>query len=342
MKPFGLKIGTIAQRCLLITRFNAMIQFRKPKFVYTPYFKLMKIRTFPILIALFSLTLWSCNDGAVSDESITNSEISTEETNKVSEEATTKVKEILHSVPSPLDMAAILKKSGARYDANFLNKVRNVNEYSSARQQALNLGIYGADLSYASIFNQNQESILYLSCTKKLADGLGLSKAFNDEVIERMEMNVDNRDSLLTIISDTYYNLDSYLKENDRDHISAMIIAAGWIEGLYLGTQIANSSELPSPKLIERIAEQKISLNNLVALVMSYNESGRLDFILDDLQKIEDAYGSISINEAKNTVSEGEDGVTQIGGKTEIVISDQDLKTLTQAVSEIRQGYVQL
>ena len=99
------------------------------------------------------------------------------------------------------------------------------------------------------IFNQNQESILYLSCTKKLADKLGLSKAFNDEVIERMEMNVDNRDSLLTIISDTYYNLDSYLKENDRDHISAMIIAAGWIEGLYLGTQIANSSESPSPKV---------------------------------------------------------------------------------------------
>ncbi len=302
----------------------------------------MKIRSFPIVIAMFSLSLTSCDDGAVTDESITNAEISTEEPDEASEESVTKVKEILHSVPSPLDMAAILKKSGARYDADFLNKVRNVNEYSSARQQALNLGIYGADLSYASIFNQNQESILYLSCTKKLADKLGLSKAFNDEVIERMELNVDNRDSLLTIISDTYYNLDSYLKENDRDHISAMIIAAGWIEGLYLGTQIANSSESPSPKLMERIAEQKISLNNLVALVISYNESGSLDFILEDLKKIEDAYASVSISESKNTLSEGADGVTKISGKTEIVISDEDLNKLTKIVSEIRQGYVQV
>jgi len=302
----------------------------------------MKIRSYSIIIALFSLSLWSCNDGAVNDESITNAEVSVDDSIEPSEESVTKVKEILHSVPSPLDMAAILKKSGAGYEPDFLNKVRNVNEYSSAQQRALNLGVYGADLSYASIFNQNQESILYLSCTKKLADKLGLSKAFNDEVIERMEMNVDNRDSLLTIISDTYYNLDSYLKENDRDHISAMIIAAGWIEGLYLGTQIANSSEEVSPKLMKRIAEQKISLKNLEALVISYNRSGSLDFILDDLKKISEAYSDVSINESKNTVSEAEDGVTQIGGKTEIEISAQDLERLTKTVSEIRQGYVKV
>lgn len=302
----------------------------------------MKIRISTAIIALFSLALWSCTETAVNDESITNAEISTDVTNEASEKTASKVKEILHSVPSPLDMAAILKKSGARYDASLLNKVRNVNDYSSARQQALNLGIYGADLSYSSVFNQNQESILYLSCTKKLADRLGLSKAFNDEVIERMESNVDNRDSLLNIISETYYNLDAYLKENDRDHISAMIIAAGWIEGLYLGTQIAHSSESVSPKLIERIAEQKLSLMSLVDLVMRYNASGSLNFVLDDLKKIENAYANIIINEGNSTVSEDDDGVTEISGKSEITISDQDLENLTTIVSEIRKEYVQV
>ncbi|MEM9051841.1 MAG: hypothetical protein AAGC47_07300, partial [Bacteroidota bacterium] len=142
--------------------------------------------------------------------------------------------------------------------------------------------------------------------------------------------------------SETYYNLDSYLKENDRDHISAMIIASGWIEGLYLGTQIATTSEDPSPKLLERIAEQKISLDNLKNLVDSYNSSGNLQSILDDLAAISEAYGSTSISESENTVTEGDDGVTTIGGKTEIDISDEDLANLTQVVSEIRTSYVQL
>jgi len=302
----------------------------------------MKIRLFTIALTALIITLWSCEDSSVADKSITAS-TANEETNKVkSEQTTKKVKEILHSVPSPLDMASILKKSGARYDADYLNDIKKVNEYTLAQQQALNLGIYGADLSYASIFNQNQESILYLSCTKKLADKLGLSKAFNDEVIERMEMNVDNRDSLLSIISETYYNLDAYLKENDRDHISAMIIASGWIEGLFLGTQIAATSEEPSPKLIERIAEQKISLSNLVSLVNSYNTGNKLQFVLDDLDSIMGAYDRITISQSENSISEGEDGVTTIGGKTEIVISDEDLMNLTKVVSDIRTAYVQI
>ena len=291
----------------------------------------MKFNLTRILIIAVIFT-WSCGDVPQTDDSITNTEVSKEDLSRESSESVSQIQEIFHSVPSPLDMAAILKKSGARYDADLLNEVRKVNDYSTAIDQALNLGVYGADLSYASVFNQNQESILYLSCTKKLADKLGMSKAFNDEVIERMEMNIDNRDSLLNIISETYYNLDAYLKENNRDHISAMVIAAGWIEGLYLGTQIATTSEDPSPKLLNRIAEQKISLDNLIELVESYNTEGRLDGMMEDLSKIKEAYANVSVEKPKSsTVSKGSDGVTTIGGKTEVTL---DTETLTNLRTE--------
>jgi len=301
----------------------------------------MKRISFPLIAMIAVILLWSCEGSPEADDSITNADVSENDLNQESTESVQKVKEIFHSVPSPLDMAAILKKSGARYDADLLNAIKKVNDYSTSTGQALNLGIYGADLSYAGIFNQNQESILFLSCTKKLADKLGLSKAFNDEVIERMEMNIDNRDSLLNIVSETYYNLDAYLKENNRDHISAMVIAAGWIEGLYLGTQIATSSESPEPKLLERIAEQKISLDNLVDLVKSYNSTGSLDPILDDLNKIKDVYSSVTIDMEKSSASTGSDGVTTISGKTTSAMSNETLEILAKTVAEIRNGYTE-
>jgi uncharacterized protein YjgD (DUF1641 family) len=121
-----------------------------------------------------------------------------------------------------------------------------------------------------------------------------------------------------------------------------MIISAGWVEGLYLGTQISSKSEDVSPKLLERIAEQKVSLKNLIGLVDSYNMSGSLNFILDDLRKIEDAYQSINVTESEASTSMDAEGVTTIGGKTEVIISDEDLANLTTVVSEIRQAYVQL
>lgn len=116
-------------------------------------------------------------------------------------------KNIFHNIPSPMETAALLKKAGSEYDKNILNDVKNVDNYTAASKQALNLGIYGADLSYASVFNNTQESMLYTSCAQKLAKKLDVTNAFNEEVVSRLEKNRNNRDSLLSIISETYWHL---------------------------------------------------------------------------------------------------------------------------------------
>ncbi len=295
-----------------------------------------------VLVMSSALMLWSCGDAPQADEAITQSEVEVAEVPQETEENVSKVKDIFYAVPSTMEMASILKKTGATYDMSLLNDVKRVNDYSSAAKQALNLGVYGADLSYASIFNQNQESIIYLSCTKKLADKLGVTKAFDDSTIERMEANVENRDSLLSIVSETYYILDAYLKENGRDNISAMVIAAGWVEGLYLAATIAAAdTEEPNEQLIQRLAEQKLSLGNLQKLVEAYNSDNSLDGIMDDLSRIEAAYGGVNIESEKATTSQDEDGVTVIGGGVKKVsLSPEQLQEITTVVSEIRNSYV--
>ncbi|MBL7984091.1 MAG: hypothetical protein JNM91_03795, partial [Flavobacteriales bacterium] len=57
-----------------------------------------------------------------------------------------KTKNIFHNIPSPMETAALLKKAGAEYDKDILNDPNNRSKYTSASKQALNLGIYGADL----------------------------------------------------------------------------------------------------------------------------------------------------------------------------------------------------
>jgi len=292
------------------------------------------------ILAIPALLLYSCGESGKPDSDIRESEVSEDALDRESDENANKVQEIFYAVPSPMEMASILKKTGASYDMNLLNDVKNVNEYTTSRSQALNLGIYGADLSYASIFNQNQESIIYLSCTKKLAEKLGVTKAFNDSAIERMEANIENRDSLLNIVSETYYMLDAYLKENDRDHISAMVIAAGWVEGLYLSTQIAEKNESREEKLITRIAEQKLSLENLINLVDAYNSTGQLDDIAKDLKTIHNAYEDVTYTKGNAEEGNTESGTPILGSKTSISMSEETLQKITEVVAEIRARYV--
>ncbi len=292
--------------------------------------------TLSILLAFVIVT--SCGENSHSDSAITESELS--DTLDAQEDYSSKVKEIFRAVPSPMEMASMLKKIGVHYDANILNDVKKVNDYTTARSQALNLGIFGADLSYASVFNQNQESIIYLSCVKKLADNLGVTKAFNDDTIERIEANVDNRDSLLTIISETYYELDAYLKENGRDHISAMVIAAGWIEGLHISTSITPAGTEPSAELMQRIGEQKLSMGNLMALVNAYNSNGELDEVKKDLQSIEKVFEGVTVEIGKSGVTKDASGNTVIGSPTKVSMTPETYKQIKETVAEIRLRYV--
>lgn len=253
-----------------------------------------------------------------------------------------KVQEIFYTIPSPIEMASLLKKTGTVYNAQMLNDVSNVVNYTSSKRQALNLGIYGADLSYASIFNQNQESIIYLSCAKQLADKLGVTSAFSNETMDRIETNIENRDSLLNIISDSFYSLDAYLKENERRNISALVIAGGWVEGLYLATTIASEQKKVPEELTKRIVDQKYALSDLLELVEGYNENGNLDDILGDLQSMQNIYDKISLERSAGEVTTDEaTGVTVIGGEAEYSFTGEQLAEISNRIKEIRTSYIQ-
>jgi hypothetical protein len=250
-----------------------------------------------------------------------------------------RTKNIFHNIPSPLETAGLLKKAGAEYDKDILNDVKHVDNYTAASKQALNLGIYGADLSYASVYNNTQESMLYTSCVQRLAKQLDVSTAFNQNVVDRMEKNRNNRDSLLSIISETYWQVDAYLKENGRDNISALMVSGGWMEGLYIATQVAKQHN--TPELRQRIAEQRLPLADLMELVKTYSpDDPAVASVLQDLEKLNGLFAAVVVPSGGSTVTQ-ENGVATIGGTAPPAsLTDDQLKSITEAVSTIRAGYI--
>jgi len=250
-----------------------------------------------------------------------------------------KTKNIFYNIPSPMETAALLKKAGADYNSKILNDVKNVDKYTAASQQALNLGVYGADLSYASVFNHTQESMFYTSCARKLADRLGVINAFNDSTLELMQSKMNDRDALLDVISETYWNVDAYLKENGRDNISALMIAGGWVEGLYIATQVAASND--SPELRQRIAEQKFALGDLIGLIESYEvDDERLNGVREDMKALQVLFADVNMGGGDNTVSD-ENGVAVIGGSAPAAtLTDAQLGAIRDKAAAIRNTYI--
>jgi hypothetical protein len=240
-----------------------------------------------------------------------------------------------YSIPSPIQLGQMLQRAGATYDKKVLNSNDNASKYTSVNSKALNLGVYGADLSYSAVFNQSQETMSYLASSKKLAEELGITTTFSAEMMKRMEKNTGNKDSLLQIISELFLSSNEALKENDQSNISVLVMAGGFIEGMYVGTQVAKTVK-DNTAIYARIGEFRGSLKNLIMLVSTV-EGSDFSEVLADLKSIKAVYDETPVADEKATTSiDTTKKVMTIGGKKNYTLTKEQIEKITTLVQTIR------
>ena len=288
------------------------------------------------LLLGFSLLLASC--GESTDQKTTQPPVQT--TLDSAEVARMKeLEKIFFSIPSPMEMSSLIKEKGYQFDQNKLIATSNVDQYTGESRQAIMLGVYGADLSYTAIFDQKQMTMEYFAAAQKLARSMGVDGALTNDLIERLDKHQENRDSMLHIVSEAYADLNGYLKENQRIEVSAMIVAGGWIEALYLSTIYGNDG---STDLRQRIAEQKYALNNLMSYLDKFGDTTSLKELRSDLKTIQDAYAGVGENKGKTTSSKDDSGTMVIGTTTTLSMDDATLSTIATLAKDIRTKYTAL
>lgn len=292
--------------------------------------KKFKLNTKIIAFGLASVLLYSCGDSK-STEGETGDDLADTDTVKA---VALNVGGELFSVPSPMQTALLIQKSGVAYDKAILNAGNKNGQYASDYTKSLNLGIYGADLGYVSMYNQTQDAIGYLSAVKNLADKLGVSAAFDQSTMKRINDNISNKDSMLMLVGIAYRASDAYLKTNKRTEISSLILTGGWIESMHFSVMAYNKK--PTDEIKYRIAEQKQALGSIVRLIKSHNlpDAAELVTQLEDLSKIYEGI-TTKYNFVEPTTDEVKK-TTYINSTTEITISKEQIEQIAAKVLAIR------
>ena len=124
-------------------------------------------------------------------------------------------KKNVYPLPTSVDVIKMLSELGVGYISGISNPVENVKKKLRRSEQATNLGVYGADLSYATLYNVQKEVVNYLGATKVLSNELNLPKIYDESLYENIKINVDDKDSLVTILTDVFNNTYISLADND-------------------------------------------------------------------------------------------------------------------------------
>jgi len=198
--------------------------------------------------------------------------------------------------------------------------------------------VYGADLGYVSLYNQTQDALGYLGSIKQLSDKLGISAAFDGPTMERIKNNITNKDSMMVLVGIAYRASDAYLKNNQRREVSSLILTGGWIEGMYFS--LAAYKAKPSQQIKFRIAEQKQALNSLVK-IMGMSTSPEIVELTTSLTELAKIYEGIElkytfVEPTTDTVKK----VTYINSTTEVVVTDEQIASISEKIKQIRNKIV--
>ena len=197
-----------------------------------------------------------------------------------------------YPIPTSFEITELIHEAGAPYILTLSSEPEKAGDYISQKDKALNLGVYGTDLCYASTYMMKQGTMLYLEASKTLIDELGISTPFNIDYAERIENNLDDRDSLIGVVSESVYDTWNYLVKNKQDILARLVVCGSWIEGIYITVNIAQTSK-DNTEFLEILALQKNSLNKLVALLESVKDTDDAADVFKGLFDLQDIYEGV-------------------------------------------------
>jgi len=299
-------------------------------------------RTLLILLAFMGLVYAGCSsDKSKSSESKVSDDLITGMDKELADKIST-AKKIFYSLPSPLETAILIKNAGATYDADLLNPVANTSKYNTNLEMALNLGIFSTNLSYASLFEQTQATLDYINAAKKMADGLSILDAIDEPTIKRLEENINNKDIIVDIISETLLNSNSFLEDRGLQATAAVILVGGWVEGLHIATSLVPANaDIKTDKLVERIIDQKMTLDIVMSLLEDNADDIDVQAVMKDVQELKSIYDKIKITHSEiEAVEDPNTNITVLKSESSVKITPEIFKELSLKVKEIRTRYI--
>jgi hypothetical protein len=290
--------------------------------------KLTRVSLYLLFIATASL-LASCGSSNKQEEQ------NSDEFKQAEESLKDQIEDVVYNIPSPSEIPYLLQATGAEFNQSLLTDVKKVDQYMTRTDKAaLNLGAYVADIGYLSSYDKTQKAIDYLSAAKKLADNLGVVGSFDTEILKQFEANISNKDSLASLLNSAVQKTDKYLKNDSRNKLAAMMLTGSFIESLFISTGLIKTypkdllendqRNLILTPLIRIILQQEKSVDELVRMLSTVEQSDPVTNIQADLAALQASYRALNIEEQiKNN-------------RSAMVLTDKHLIEITKIVEKMR------
>ena len=282
--------------------------------------------------------LWSCGSSGTNETSDTSDSEFESAQDSARSDVVEQIDKVLHELPPPSEIPILLEEVGAEFNSAFTHDISKGSSYETNDKAALNLGIYATDAGYYASYGQIQNALRYMEGCQILAENLGISSAFDMDLLRRFEQNTNDLDTLASLVNEAMEEAEVELENNDRTTVAALALVGSYIEGLYISTQVIENypKDIPNEErnlvlepVIHLIADLEPALIDLIAVLNSIERDEIVENILIEMGALRFYYQEIG--DLKEKLEEDPAHVVLEGGY---------LKDVTEEVQRIRDDII--
>lgn len=215
---------------------------------------------------------------------------------KQNEELEVKKAEIAHVVsnyvyplPSSFELMDMLNEIEAAFIIGISNPASDVAKYETEAKQAINLGVYLADISYAAVYQRKQSVQDYLSSSEVLIRKLHVDGSFDENFSSDIANLVDNKDSLISVITDATQNMYGEFHRQGKQDLANLMAAGAWVEAMHLTLIVSDNTPL-NANIIKAIIYQHQSLIETIDLLEEVKDNKDVAPVLAALKGIKNTF----------------------------------------------------
>lgn len=203
-----------------------------------------------------------------------------------------KIEENVYPLPTSAEVIKKLTDMDLGYILGATNPPVNKKNYIESYKRSVNLGIYGADLSYSTLYNMQQDVVDYLAAMREMANEQNLTKIYDESLYDKIKANVDNRDTLVTILTDAFDHTYAYMVDADQANLALLMVGGAWVEGMYLTMAVSESGQHLSG-FEEVLLDQKSSFELFQELAQPHSDDQYVSRLLATMQPVRDIYATL-------------------------------------------------
>jgi len=251
------------------------------------------------------LSIFSCGNESKTDTANTKNDSAAIDSTKeqTNELADFKFHTLVINIESPLEIVSQLPKAKLAFNKELINSTDNEKKYTTSTKKGLNYGVYIADLVYLSSNEQYSDIKNYFQTTRNLAKSLDCVESLDNIAGARLEKNIDNKDTINKIVDQIYFEMDNYLRTNDRLLTATQILVGSWVESQYItASLIKDQAQNDDNKILfEKVTNQNFAIEKLIGLLKEFEKEKDLKDVTADLislKELNDSFKNKDIDQA--------------------------------------------